>query len=99
MIIVAGSVRVPADKLEALRPHAEAIINATRREAGCVVYSFAEDLLDRGLIRIFEIWESRAHLDRHLRQPHMVPWRKALAELGGSGRDIKRYQAESGEAF
>ena len=97
MIIVAGTIRIPEDKIEALRPTAEATVLATRKEKGCLVYSYAFDLLDRGLMRIFEQWESRAHLEGHFKQPHMVPWRQKLAEIGASGRDISVYEAGPGE--
>jgi quinol monooxygenase YgiN len=95
MIVVAGTYRVPVDKLDKLRPHAEAVIAATRAEKGCQVYSFAEDLLEPGLIRVFEIWESRAHLDAHLKAPHMDPWREAVAECRQYDRNIGIYTAES----
>jgi quinol monooxygenase YgiN len=41
MIIVAGTLRVSPASMEALRPHAAAVIRATRNEPGCQVYSFA----------------------------------------------------------
>ena len=59
MIIVAGTARIPPDKLDRWRAAAETVIAATRAEAGCQVYCFAEDVLEPGLIRVFEIWESR----------------------------------------
>ena len=62
MIIVAGTIRIPADKIEALRPTAEATLLATRKEKGCIVYSYAFDVLDKGLLRIYEEWEGLAHL-------------------------------------
>jgi quinol monooxygenase YgiN len=95
MIVVAGTFRVPADKIEALQSHAEAVISTTRQEAGCMTYSFAHDLVEPGLIRIFEIWDSREHLDRHLHASHMKPWRAALVALGASGREVKIYRVES----
>lgn len=97
MIIVAGTVRIPEDKIEALKPTASATLAATRKEKGCILYSYAFDIEDRGLLRIFEKWESRAHLDQHLKQPHMGPWRAKLAEIGASGRDIRVYEAGEGE--
>jgi quinol monooxygenase YgiN len=96
MIIVAGTVRIPEDKIDALLPTAQATLAATRKEAGCLVYSYAFDIEDRGLMRIFERWESRAHLEAHFKQPHMGPWRQKLAEVGASGRDIKVYEADGG---
>ena len=97
MIIVAGTVRIPADKIEALKPTAEATLLATRKEKGCIVYSYAFDVLDKGLLRIYEEWESLANLQEHLKQPHMGPWRAKLAEIGARDRNIKRFEAGAGE--
>jgi len=97
MIIVAGTIRIPLDKIEALRPTAEATLLATRKEKGCIVYSYAYDVLDKGLLRIYEEWESLADLQEHLKQPHMGPWRAKLAEIGASDRNIKRFEAGAGE--
>jgi quinol monooxygenase YgiN len=99
MIVVAGTIRIPADKIDAVMPTAHTLIAATRKEAGCILYSFAFDVVEPGLLRIFEQWESRAHLDAHLKQPHMGPWRAKLGEVGASGRDIKAYEAGAGVAL
>lgn len=99
MIIVAGTIRVPEDKIEALLPAAKAVIAATLKEAGCRVYAFAFDVTDRGLIRIYEEWDSRAELDAHGKQPHMIPWRQKLAEVGASGRALKVYEADAGQTL
>jgi quinol monooxygenase YgiN len=96
MIIVAGTIRVAPDRMAALRPHAEAMVAATRREPGCLSYSFAEDVCEPGLIRIFEEWRGRADLESHGKAPHMSQWRAALAEIGVLGRDLKVYQAGDG---
>jgi quinol monooxygenase YgiN len=96
MIIVAGTLRVAPDRMEALRPHAEAVIAKTRQEPGCITYSFAEDLVEQGLVRIFELWRSRDDLDAHGRAPHMSEWRAALAEIGVLSRDLQRYETADG---
>jgi quinol monooxygenase YgiN len=96
MIIVAGTVRIPEDKFDAVLDVARATIEATRQEAGCIVYSFARDLADNGLLRIYEEWESRAHLEAHFQQPHMHPWRAKLSEIGAGERSIKTYEASGG---
>ena len=97
MIIVAGTIRIPENKIEALRPTAEATLLATRQEKGCVVYSYAFDVLDKGLMRIYEEWESLANLQDHMKAPHMTPWRQKLAEIGASDRNVKRFEAGPGE--
>ncbi len=99
MIIVAGTVRVPEDKIDALMPLVRATLAASRREEGCIAYAFAFDVEDRGLVRVFEQWQSRAHLQAHFKQPHMGPWRAKLAEVGASGRDLMAYEVDSGEAI
>jgi quinol monooxygenase YgiN len=93
MIVVAGTIRVAPEKMDALRPHAEAVIAATRAEPGCLAYSFAEDLAEPGLIRIYEEWRSLQDLEAHGRAPHMTPWRAAVGEIGVLARDLKRYEA------
>ena len=96
MIIVAGTFRVPEERMDELLPLARATLAATRQETGCITYSFAFDVEDRGLIRVYEEWRGRTDLDRHLRQPHMGPWRAKLAEIGVSGRSLKAYETDGG---
>jgi quinol monooxygenase YgiN len=78
-------------------PVARATLAASRQEAGCLAYSYAFDVEERGLVHVFEQWESPAHLEAHFREPHMKPWRAKLVEIGASGRDLKRYEVDSGE--
>ena len=98
MIIVAGTIRIDPDKSEAFLPHAEKMLTATRKEAGCLVYSYAFDVEDAGLVRIYEEWDSRAHLEAHFKVPHMDDWRAALIEIGAHSRAITAYESEGGEA-
>lgn len=97
MIIVAGTFRVPEGRIEELMPVARATLAATRREAGCITYSYGFDVEESGLVRVYEEWASRAHLEAHFRQPHMAPWREKLAAIGASGRALKVYAADDGE--
>jgi quinol monooxygenase YgiN len=96
MIAVAGTIRVAPGNMDALRPHARAVIEATRAEAGCVLYSFAEDLAEPGLIRIYEEWRSWGDLETHGKAAHMTAWRVALKDIGVISREVKAF--EMGEA-
>ena len=93
MIIVSGHITVPANRMAELLPVAKATLEATRKEAGCIVYSYAVDVLDPTLIRIYEEWDNRAALDAHGKQPHMGPWRAKLAEVGAANRKVIAYEA------
>jgi quinol monooxygenase YgiN len=97
MIIVAGTLRIPEDRVEDIIPIASAALAASRAEDGCITYTYGFDVEDRGLLRVFEQWESRAHLEAHFEQDHMKPWRDKLAEVGAGERDIRVYEAAGGE--
>ena len=97
MVIVSGTVRIDPAKADAFMPHAKTMLAETRKEAGCIVYSFSFDVEDPGLVRIYEEWESREHLAAHFEVPHMADWRAALADLGAYDRNVKVYRVD-GEA-
>ncbi len=70
MIIIVGSLSFdPADRADVLASLAE-VTEASRRDAGCVEYSWAEDLEAPNTFRFFECWESQQLLDAHLAAPH-----------------------------
>ena len=91
MLAIIGHVRVNPDKIEATRPAMRVQIEATLAEDGCHAYSYAIDVLDPGLIRVNELWESREHLAAHFKMPHMAVWRAALADAGITERSLKAY--------
>ena len=97
MILVAGHFRVPPENLASLRPLMRTVIAETRREAGCVVYSYAEDVAEPGLVRVFEQWTGRAELDAHLASPHMARWVAERAQLGLHDRTIRSWTVDEGE--
>jgi quinol monooxygenase YgiN len=96
MIVVSGQFRFPAERMEEARPVMRKVIAATRAEAGCELYAYAEDVLDPGLIRVSELWHSRAHLEAHMQTPHMAEWQSERAALGLSERAITVYEADAG---
>ncbi len=91
MLILAGSIRLPADRLDDARPTMERMIAASRAEPGCLGYSFAADLLEPGLIRIFEMFADEEALRAHSESAHMQEWRDAWEALGIGERQITLY--------
>jgi quinol monooxygenase YgiN len=70
MIIVAGFMSfAPADRADVLASLAE-VTAASRGDAGCVEYWWAEDLEHPNTFSFYECWESKGLLDAHLAQPH-----------------------------
>jgi quinol monooxygenase YgiN len=98
-VIIAGTVRAPPQNMAALRPHQDAMLAASRAEDGCLTYSYAIDVQDPGLIRVFEVWRDQAAVEAHLKAPHMATWRAANAELGVFERKLSLYDIASERAL
>jgi quinol monooxygenase YgiN len=97
MIVVIGSFRLPLPKLTLGRTAMARVIQASRAEAGCIAYSYAEDVLEAGLFRVSEAWESRAALASHFGTAHMKQWQWERAELGMTDRSVIAYEASNEE--
>jgi quinol monooxygenase YgiN len=91
-LIIAGTVRVPAENLDRFRPHMLEMLAASRAEDGCLAYSYAQDVADPGLIRIFEAWRDQAALDAHFASGHMARWRSRWPQFGVSDRRLMAYE-------
>ncbi|MCT2398254.1 putative quinol monooxygenase [Novosphingobium mangrovi (ex Huang et al. 2023)] len=99
MIIVTGEFRMPRSMLDSAREAMAAVIAASRAEAGCLGYAYAEDVLEPGLFRVTECWTDRAALDAHFRQPHMTRWQAVRADLWMTERRVTAYEVDAGEAL
>ena len=91
-VIVAGTVRAPEERIAQFKPHMEAMLAASRAEDGCLAYSYAVDVLDPGLIRVFEAWRDEAALKAHFATPHMAEWRAAWPQFGVAERRLTLYE-------
>ncbi|MES2442215.1 MAG: putative quinol monooxygenase [Pseudomonadota bacterium] len=96
MLIITGTFRVAADKVDAARPAMAAMVLASRAEPGCLEYSYGEDVLAAGLIHVIERWTSRDTLAAHGQAPHIKEWRAAWPALGIGERDLTLYEADGG---
>ncbi len=72
-----------------------AMVAGSRGEAGCIAYGYAEDMLEPGLIHVFEEWRDQAAIDLHFASAHMAAWRAAGASFGVSDRALKLYEVAS----
>jgi quinol monooxygenase YgiN len=95
MIVLTGSIRIPADKLDAARPLMRVLIEETRKEDGCLSYSFGQDVLDPGRIVIAEAWRDEDAVRAHLGAPHFIAWRDAGDSLGVTDRQLTIYEVSS----
>lgn len=91
-IVVLGSMRFPADALEAIKPHLHELLVATRAHDGCITYDAAFDPFDPGLVRFSELWPDMETLNAHLMAPHIAPWREAATTLGVHDRSFTAWE-------
>lgn len=81
-VAVFGILRFPPDRVAEVRPHLRKLVEATYQNDGCIAYDIAEDPFDPGIIRFSELWPDRESLARHLKAPHIEPWRVVARNHG-----------------
>lgn len=99
MMLILGSFRVDLARLDEMRPAMEAMIAESRTEPGCIEYSYSEDLIEPGLIRIVQRWRSREALAGHFTAPHRVEICAEWTRLGVRDRSMTLYACAEGEAL
>ncbi len=92
MLLIVGTVRLPPENLDEARHAMRRMIEGSRAENGCIEYSYAEDVLEPGLIHVKEIWANRVALDSHFASTHIALWRSTWASLGITDRNLKLYE-------
>jgi quinol monooxygenase YgiN len=95
MIVVTGEFRFQPGKDDALRAALVDMMNETAREAGCLHYRFYRDVENPEVYRVYEEWESEAHLADHAASEHMKVFRGRLKEIGVLSRKVKKFEAGS----
>lgn len=95
MLVVAGSIDLDPAKREVALAASLAVMEATRREAGCISYTYSADLSEAGRFHVFEEWESGEALTAHFATPHMAVFQQAMAGFGIREMRIQRYEIAS----
>lgn len=94
MIIIAGYVRYNPGKAKTLKAAMDTVLAASRAEPGNIEYNFAFDVQDEDRVFIQEKWKSWDDLEKHMQQPHIAPWRAAVAEAGVVERNLRAWEVE-----
>jgi len=95
MLVIGGPIRLDAAKREEAIAAAKEMMEATRKEPGCISYTFSADLEDPGCFMIFEEWESQEALEAHFASPHMATFTGKFGGLGVKGMSVQKYQVSS----
>lgn len=90
-VAVFGILRFPPERMTDVRPHLKTLVDTTYQTDGCIAYDVAEDPFDAGLVRFSELWPDHDSLARHLKAPHIEPWRDAARNCGLMQRKFTAY--------
>ena len=93
-IIIAGSIKVPADKREYLLTASREHIIASRAEPGCEYYDWAADLAESEVIQVFELWTDESSLAEHFAGNAYISTVQLIAEIGVVEADISKYRVD-----
>ena len=93
MIVVAGSVSVPAENSEAFMSAAADVSAASRTLDGNIDYCIS--VQSPGVFRFLEIWETEEAMMAQFAAPPFGAFQAAVSELGMAGMDGKRYEISS----
>lgn len=92
MQLIIGTIRLPPENLERARTAMQRMTMASRAEDGCLAYSYAQDVLEPGLIRVQELWRDSVALEKHWASVHFFEWRAQWPALGITDRQLMCYQ-------
>jgi quinol monooxygenase YgiN len=95
VIVLAGTIRIPPENLDRARPDLEAMVQITRKEPGCLAYSFSFDVVEQGLVRVFEVFSNAEALAAHQTSPHMAAFRTQRETWGMFERNMTQYEISS----
>ncbi|MEP3051834.1 MAG: putative quinol monooxygenase [Erythrobacter sp.] len=88
MLHVVGTFRLPPEMLQDAWAVMQEMIEASLEEEGCVAYSYAQDMLEPGLIRVNETWSDAGALEEHFASEHLEEWRANWDRLGIHDREL-----------
>ncbi|MBL4665883.1 MAG: antibiotic biosynthesis monooxygenase [Sneathiella sp.] len=97
-VAVFGILRFPPERISEVLPHLKKFVDTTYENDGCIAYDVAEDPFDPGLIRFSELWPDQESLAKHLRAPHIDPWRLVAKQCGLIKREFTSYEITGAES-
>jgi quinol monooxygenase YgiN len=96
MIIIAGTISIPADRRDGCLAASAPFQLATRTdEPGCSGYVFSADPCADDQIVVYECWDDAASLEAHFLHPNFAKTRAMFAEHGISGATVRKYRVDA----
>lgn len=80
-LTVVAIAETSADRAEELKSVCLSLIEPTRKEKGSISYDLYQDTTNPGKFIFIENWQSKEHLDVHLKAPHFVAASAAFGKI------------------
>jgi len=81
IVTVVATIKVKDDMVNNVRKELESLVTATVQEEGCINYNLHQSIDESSLFIIYENWENKDALDRHMATPHFTAWREKAKDL------------------
>ena len=91
MVIVAGSVEVPPNRMDDAIALSVEHVRRSRIEPGCLFHAVFQDVEDANRLFFFERWADRKALEAHFKVPEARAFAQSLASLSLSTPEIAIY--------
>jgi quinol monooxygenase YgiN len=96
LITIVEAVLASAGDMERMVSAARDQITTSRKDEGCISYTFARDVLDPMILHIVEVWQDEPKLRVHMKSEHRARYLAATANVGLKSVKARMYDA-SGE--
>lgn len=91
MIKVVAKKLIQEGKVEEVIKLYKELVEASRKEEGCIKYELYEDEKDSRILAVIEEWESKDALDKHMNSEHFTRLVPMIGELTEKKLDMNIY--------
>ena len=96
MIIIAGTISIPAERRAGCLEASIPLQAATRNdEPGCIDYVFTADAVRDDIIAVYERWSDAACLEAHFLHENYMNMRDTFGKHGITGADVNKYRVDA----
>ncbi len=80
-IVVMAMIQAKESEKELVKEALCWLVEPTRKEKGCLIYTFYQNKENKALFYSYEIWENQSAIDKHLESGHIKAYEKATENL------------------
>ena len=94
MLIVLAKITAKEGMVDNILNESKALIEATRKEEGCIEYNLYNSVEKKNILTFVEKWDSKESLESHIKQTHFINFGSAIENYLGKDLEISIYSSE-----